>query len=201
MNFVNWKQGTNSIFGPRQVKRKYCDFNWRWKWKCPEIYEHSDLNGQEKINKSKNKSTRTVNNHKAQNRSVSYHNNKSLEIQHCWGTFEPPHTPDEAFKITRDFGVRARVCVGVVFLVGTSLWPKMDYQLPTQNMSIVVDNSVNGNPTAQQQLQQLMLVNSCKEDAAIQPRFLCHRCILIRMEKFQKETKNRSHSSCRYVVL
>lgn len=43
----------------------------------------------------------------------------------------------------------------------------MDYQLPTQNMSIVVDNSANGNPTAQQQLQQLMLVNSCKEEASL----------------------------------
>lgn len=48
----------------------------------------------------------------------------------------------------------------------------MDYQLPTQNMSIVVDNNTNGNPTTQQQLQQLMLVNSCKEEAGIQQRFL-----------------------------
>lgn len=45
-------------------------------------------------------------------------------------------------------------------------WPRMDYQLPAQNMSIVVDNNnTNGNPTTQQQLQQLMLVNSCKEES------------------------------------
>lgn len=48
----------------------------------------------------------------------------------------------------------------------------MDYQLPTQNMSIVVDNNTNGNPTTQQQLQQLMLVNSCKEVAGVQQRFM-----------------------------
>lgn len=54
-----------------------------------------------------------------------------------------------------------------------NIWPRMDYQLPAQNMSIVVDNNANGNPTTQQQLQQLMLVNSCKNEAGIQQRLSC----------------------------
>lgn len=38
MDFVNWKQRTD--FFLRHSNRKNCDFNWRWKWKCPEIYVH-----------------------------------------------------------------------------------------------------------------------------------------------------------------
>lgn len=69
----------------------------------------------------------------------------------------------------------------------------MDYQLPAQNMSIAVDNNANGTPTAQQQLQQLMLVNSCKNDvAAFAAKNICvqRRILICHIHKMPESIQN-----------